>query len=156
MSRWWHSPRAEPAPRVALLDALAPPPSDWPLLLRIAAEAVILQDQAESVMAAIQRREPLGFVAPIGGPLSRRMFALRDTLPRFCLVPDEERLRHQLDVVLHTHAMVLATAMDLLACEWRSPRLGAQLDAMDGLGAPARLLDQAYAELAAGAVATVA
>jgi len=35
-----------------------------------------------------------------------------------------------------------------LAYEWRSEKIGRQLDALDGLGEPAAHLDQLYAELA--------
>jgi hypothetical protein len=38
--------------------------------------------------------------------------------------------------------------LDLLACEWRSEKIGQQLDALDGLGAPAVQLDELYGELA--------
>src|SRR5688572_6566064 len=51
-------------------------------LRRIAAEAVILQDEAEAVIQGIRARESLGYLAPRGGPLVRRFFALRDALPR--------------------------------------------------------------------------
>jgi hypothetical protein len=53
-----------------------------------------------------------------------------------------------LDAILHHHALAVWVAMDLLACEWRSEKIAYQLDALDGLGAPAVQLDQLYAELA--------
>jgi hypothetical protein len=49
---------------------------------------------------------------------------------------------------LHHHALAVWVALDLLAYEWRSDRIGTQLDALDGLGEPAIHLDQLYAELA--------
>src|SRR3954470_15039113 len=51
-------------------------------LRRIAAEAVVLQDEAEAVLAGIREREPLGVMAPRGGPLATRFFALRRQVPR--------------------------------------------------------------------------
>jgi hypothetical protein len=39
-------------------------------------------------------------------------------------------------------------ALDLLAYERRSEKIGRQLDALDGLGEPAAHLEQLYAELA--------
>ena len=43
--------------------------------------------------------------------------------------------------------MALATALEFSALEWRSPELARQVDAMDGLGPPARRLDEVYAAL---------
>ena len=115
---------------------------------RVAAEAVILQDQAEAVVRGAQAREGLGFLAPRGGPLVRRFFGLRDLLPSTCPNPADEEVRRQLDAILHHHALAVSVAMDLLAYEWRSEKIGCQLDALDGLGQPADQLDQLYAELA--------
>ena len=58
------------------------------------------------------------------------------------------QLRRQLDAILHHHALAVWVALDLLAYEWRSEKIGRQLDALDGLGEPAAHLDQLYAELA--------
>lgn len=117
------------------------------VLRRIAAEAVILQDEAESVIAGIRARQSLGYTAPRGGPVVRRFFALRDRLPTRCADPADERLRDILDVTCHHHAMALATALEFSALEWRSPEIARQVDAMDGLGPPARRLDEVYATL---------
>jgi hypothetical protein len=119
------------------------------VLRRIAAEAVILQDEAESVIAGIRARESLGTLAPRGGPVVRRFFALRDRLPQSCADPENERVRAILDVTFHHHAMALATALEFCALEWRSPEIARQVDAMDGLGPPARRLDEVYATLKA-------
>ena len=118
-------------------------------LRRIAAEAVIMQDEAEAVIQGIRAREPMGYLAPRGGPLVRRFFALRDALPRRCDDPNDDELRAILDVTLHHHAVAVATALEFAAYEWRSERLARQVDALDGLGAPARQLDQVYAALSA-------
>lgn len=137
------------APRVVLLDAApAPPPEPRPVLLQVAAEAVIHQDEAEDVLRGIRARVNLGLLAPRGGPLVRRFFALQDLLPAWCADPVDEVMRYELGTILNHHAMALSVAMDLAACEWRSARLAAQVDALDGLGAPARRLDELYAELA--------
>jgi len=125
-----------------------PPPDPRPVLFRIAAEALILSDEAEAVIRRIRDREGLGFVAPVGGPLIRRFFELRDLLPPACAESRDEQLRGRLDAILHHHAMLLSIAMDLLAFEWRSERLSRQLDALDGMGEPAVLLEQIYADLA--------
>ena len=118
-------------------------------LRRIAAEAVIMQDEAEAVIAGIRARQSLGYLAPRGGPLVRRFFALRDRLPKHCDDPEDDRLRSIMDVTLHHHAMAVATALEFCALEWRSPEIARQVDALDGLGAPARRLDEVYAALKA-------
>ena len=143
LPRWL---RTRPA---ILLDALppVPPVDERALLRRVAAEAVILQDQAEAVLAQIRAHGHLGYIAPRGGPLVRRFFALREALPRGCTDPDDERLRHVIDVALHSHALVVSMSMDLLAYEWRSPRLADVVGRIEGLGAAGLALDAAYAEL---------
>jgi hypothetical protein len=134
--------------RVQLIDSeqqAAPDPAA--VLLRIAAEAVILQDEAESVLKAVSRREALGRVAPRGGPLVSRFFILRDQLPSNCVDPRLEGLRARLDTILHHHATQVATALDFLASDERSELLQRQVGAFSGLGPPARLLDASYREL---------
>ena len=133
----------------------ADPPGDpRAAMRRIAAEAVILQDEADAVVRGARAREGLGYLAPRGGPLIRRFFGLRDLLPRTCADPGDEELRRRLDAILHHHALAVWVALDLLAYEWRSERIGCQLDALDGLGEPAAQLDQLYAELAERSNAT--
>jgi hypothetical protein len=149
--------RRRPAPATAveqrgrtgqILAGPTGPPSDpRGVMRRIAAEAVILQDEAEAVIRGARAREGLGFLAPRGGPLVRRFFSLRDLLPRACDDPADEERRRQLDAILHHHALAVWVALDLLAYEWRSERIARQLDALDGLGHPAVQLDQLYAEL---------
>jgi hypothetical protein len=122
-------------------------------LLRIAAEALILQDEAEAVLAAVGRREHLGIVAPRGGPLVDRFFALRDRLAdeRSAdeIQPQLTRLANMLDTILYHHAMQVSTALDFLAVEWRSPEMAHQVANITGLGAPAELLESVYRELRA-------
>lgn len=117
------------------------------LLRRVTAEALILSDQGEQVLAGVRAREHLGLLAPVSGPLVRRFFALQDLLPTHYADPDAERLREQLDALLRHHALLLTMALDLLAMEWRSERLSRQLDALDGFGAPGQRLEEVYAEL---------
>jgi hypothetical protein len=116
-------------------------------LRRIVAEAVILQDKALELLADVRRREPLGEVAPRGGPLARRFFELRRQLPS---AADGEMARQcqTASVVLDHHGMVITYALELLAADWRSDAIVDQLERLDGLGAPAEKLDALYAELA--------
>ena len=134
--------------RVQLVDSQPrPAPDAGALLRRIAAEAVILQDEAEAVLAAVARHDRLGVVAPRGGPLVSRFFALRQQLPPSCGDTRLDRLRAVLDTILYHHAMQLATAMDFLTFEGRSEQLHRQVSGFTGLGAPAALLEDVYREL---------
>lgn len=150
MGRLWSWLRGADA---VLTDAVARPlpavPDDRTVLRRAAAEAVIMQDAAELLLREIRAHGHLGFIAPRAGPLVRRFFSLRDELPRGCADADDERLRHVLDVALHSHALLLSMAMDLLAYEWRSPRLADVVGRIEGLGAAAAALEAAYVELSA-------
>jgi hypothetical protein len=139
--------------RMELIDGRLGHDLDPAALLRIAAEALILQDEAEAVLAAVGRREHLGIVAPRGGPLVYRFFALRDRLAdeRSAdeIQPQLTRLANMLDTILYHHAMQVATALDFLAVEWRSPEMAHQVANITGLGAPAELLESVYRELRA-------
>jgi hypothetical protein len=116
-------------------------------LLRVTSEALILQDDADAVLAGVRTRQHMGILAPRAGPLVRRFFALRDVLPQRYDDPDAERWRALLDSILHHHALLVSMALDLLAYEWRSERIAEQVDALDGMGAPGRWLEDLYAEL---------
>ena len=122
----------------------------WRELRSIVAEAVIWQDAAGELLAAISRREPLAELAPRGGPLIRRFCELRAQLPE----SDDHELRRitdELGPVLDHHALLLSSALDMLAVDWRSERLVEELERIEGLGAPAERLDGIYARLAATA-----
>jgi hypothetical protein len=116
-------------------------------LRRIVAEAVILQDKAEELLADVRLREPLGELAPRGGPLARRFFELRRQLPS---AADREMARQceTASVVLDHHGKVITYALELLAADWRSEAIVDQLERLDGLGPPADRLDALYSELA--------
>jgi hypothetical protein len=129
-------------------DASLPAQADRRVrLLRIVAEAVVLQDKAEELLAHIRDREPLAELAPRGGPLATRFFELRRALP----TPVGREMTRQCEtvsVVLDHHGMLIVSALDMLAVDWRSPAIAEQLERLDGLGAPAERLDAVYAELA--------
>jgi hypothetical protein len=124
-------------------------------LLRVTSEALILQDDADAVLAGVRNRQHMGVLAPRAGPLVRRFFALRDLLPQRYDDPDAERSRALLDSILHHHALLLSMALDLLAYEWRSERIAEQVDALDGMGAPGRWLEELYAKLRVPASSSV-
>jgi hypothetical protein len=134
-----------------LLDARA-------LLRRIVAEAVVLQDKAAELLHDIREREPLAEVAPRGGPLATRFFALQRQLPR-PVDPEMARQCETVGAVLDHHGTLIVSALQMLSMDWRSPAIVDHLERLDGLGAPAERLDAVYAELAAaaagGAVAAI-
>src|SRR5829696_2890332 len=144
--------RGQPIPAVEPVVPEVPEPNAEEArrtLLRVAAEALILQDEADAVLAGVRTRQHMGVLAPRAGPLVRRFFAMRDLLPQRYADPDAERLRALLDSILHHHALLLSMALDLLAYEWRSERIAEQVDALDGMGCPGRWLEELYAELRA-------
>jgi hypothetical protein len=116
-------------------------------LLRVVAEGVVLQDQAVAVLVDIRARAPLAEVARRGGPLARRFLRLREQLPA-PVDADMARQCATASVVLDHHGHVIVHALELLAADWRrSPGIRAQLERLDGLGAPAERLDALYTEL---------
>ncbi len=148
---WFGRSRSPTAARVELLDRQADDPPAVLPLLRIAAEALILQDEAETVLAAVRRHEHLGYVAPRGGPLVSRFFALRDALPSRPPGPELAAITATLDTVLLHHAMQVATALEFLAVEGRSERAHRQVESLGTLGAPGLALEDAYRRLRAAA-----
>jgi hypothetical protein len=118
----------------------------WRELRAIVAEAIIWQDEANALLAAISRREPLAELAPRGGPLIRRFCELRDRLPE-TTDPDLRRITDVLGPVFHHHALMLSSSLDMLAVDWRSERIVEELERIEGLGAPAERLEHIRAEL---------
>jgi len=121
----------------------------WRELQAIVAEAVIWQDAADEVLAAISRREPLAELAPRGGPLVRRFCDLRARLPESD-DPEIRRITEVLGPVFDHHALLLSTSLDMLAVDWRSERLVEELERITGLGPPAQRLEAVRAELTGG------
>jgi len=117
------------------------------VLLEIVCEALILQDEAEAVLAAVARHDHLGNVAPRGGPVGRRFFALQARLPARYVDPRLDRLRAAVSTILHHHAVQVATALEFLAVDGQSERLHRQVSDWGNLGAPARRLEEVYHEL---------
>jgi hypothetical protein len=142
------SDRLDDVTAVVLDDAVPAPVRDADLrrLTRIAAEALILQDDAEQLLREVRGRGRLALLAPRGGRLTSRFVALSVALPesRDPLIREYgARLRQVLD----HHALMLSTALDLLAFAWRSERVEEQLDRITGLGRPARWLEDIRMDL---------
>lgn len=134
--------------RIAILSDDQPAAADArALLLRIVAEAVVLQDRAVELLADIRDRQPLAELAPRGGPLASRFFELRRQLPR----PVDLAMAAQCEtvsVILDHHGTLIVSALEMLSMDWRSAAIVEQLERLDGLGAPAVRLDAIYSELA--------
>ena len=121
-------------------------PCELALLRRTAAEALILQDDAEQLLREIRDRGPLAELAPRGGRLTSRFLSLAAGLPasRDPLVRTYvTRLREVLD----HHALMLSASLDLLAVCARSQRLEDEVDRIRGLGRPARWLEDIRLDL---------
>jgi hypothetical protein len=127
-------------------DPLAARDADLRRLTRIAAEAVILQDDAEQLLREIRDRGPLASLAPRGGRLTSRFCALAGALPT-SRDPLVEHYVARLREVLDHHALMLSASLDLLAVAWRSERLENELDRISGLGRPARWLEDIRMDL---------
>ncbi len=109
-------------------------------LRRIVREALDLQDEASGLIAAISRDEPLRELAPRGGPVVSRFEELRRELP----AKDDTamgRLAAVLDSVLAHHAMLVNTALDTLAVNWRSEAMRDELHRLESMGHMAEVLE---------------
>jgi hypothetical protein len=134
--------------RVQLIDCQPQPRVESAqVLLRIVSEALILQDEAEAVLAAVSRHDHLGVVAKRGGPVGRRFFALQEQLPASFADPQLDRLRATVNTILFHHGMQVATALEFLAVAGRSDRLHQRVSDWGNLGAPAGVLEDVYREL---------
>ena len=137
--------------QVTVTDGVAAPtrlcdPEARRSLQRIVSEAVILQDRAEALLDALRDERDLGGVAPSCGQLIGRFVVLGEALKPLA-DPELARQTQMVRAILDHHVLLLNSALMFLASEWRSERLAHQLDALDGLGAPARMLDRVWAEL---------
>ena len=121
-------------------------PVELALLRRIAAEALILQDDAEVLLSEIRDRGPLADLAPRGGRLASRFLALAAALPS-SRDPVVRAYASRLHEILDHHALMLSASLDLLAVCARSERLEDEVDRIAGLGRPARWLEDIRLDL---------
>jgi hypothetical protein len=119
---------------------------DLSSLRRIAAEALIVQDDAELLLSEIRARAPLAELAPRGGRLTSRFVALAAALPA-SRDPQVQRYAARMREVLDHHALMLSASLDLLAVAWRSELLEEQVDQITGFGPPAQWLEDLRLEL---------
>ena len=113
---------------------------------RIVAEALILEDAAEELLVELRDTRDLGAVAPPSGRPMNRFIAARSGAAS-CGDPAMDRHTEALRRIFDHHVLMLNSARALLAAEWRSERLSAQIDRIDGLGAPARALKRVRQEI---------
>jgi hypothetical protein len=118
----------------------AVPEAVWGGLQRTVAEALILQDAAEDVLAWLHDRPDPAEAARSCGRLTRRFVQLREQLPAGG-DPELDQYTGALEEVLDHHILMLKTSVGLLAGAARSERLSERLDAVDGLGFPAQRLE---------------
>ena len=123
---------------------------DWASLRLLLAEAVLLQDAAEELLARVHERPDPTELTSVYAPLKRRFAELRFTLTP-CGDPELDRYREALRQIFDHHAMLLRTTLGLLGAAQRRPELDARLDDIDGLGNPARRLEAIRAEVLARA-----
>src|SRR4051794_22213542 len=112
----------------------------WTALRRTVAEALILQDAAERLLVALRDRPDPADAARSCGRLTRRFAELREELPSG-RDPEIDVCTGALEQVLDHHVLLLKTSLGFLAGAARSERLAERLDAVDGLGHPARRLE---------------
>jgi hypothetical protein len=136
-----HWPRSTALTEARSLGA-RPPTSEaaWAALRRTVAEALILQDAAEDLLAALRDRPDPVDAARSCGRLTRRFAELREELPSG-VDPEIDLCTGALQQVLDHHILLLKTSLGFLAGAARSERLAERLDAVDGLGDPARRLE---------------
>jgi hypothetical protein len=111
----------------------------WSSLRRTVAEALILQDAAEDLLVAMRARPDPADAARACGRLTRRFAELREELPSGD--PEIDLYTGALQQVFDHHVLLLKTSLGFLAGAERSERLAERLDAVDGLGRPARRLE---------------
>jgi hypothetical protein len=124
----------------------ATPPDAWAALRRTVAEAVILQDAAEDLLADLRLRPDPSELARPCGRLKGRFVELREALP-LDGDPEVERYAGALRQVLDHHVLLLKTSLGLLAGAQRCEALDERLDDVDGLGAQGRRLEAIRADL---------
>jgi hypothetical protein len=112
----------------------------WAALRRTVAEALILQDAAEDLLVTLRDRPDPADAARSCGRLTRRFAELREELP-WGRDPEIDLCTGALQQVLDHHILLLKTSLGFLAGAARSERLAERLDAVDGLGHPARRLE---------------
>jgi hypothetical protein len=116
------------------------PESAWTALRRTVAEALILQDAAEDLLATFHDRPEPAEAARSCGRITRRLVQLREALPSGD-DPEVDVCTGALEQVLDHHILMLKTSVGLLSGAERSERLAERLDAVDGLGDAARRLE---------------
>ncbi|MEA2253547.1 MAG: hypothetical protein QOG70_3789 [Solirubrobacteraceae bacterium] len=129
--RRWLAPRRPARP----LSPSAPSYGDeLGALLRLAQEGLYWQGDVEDLLLEIRRDGDLGVLARAGGPIVSRYEAMRVAARRIAH-PALRPYVSALDEIFANHAMLLHTALDLLAVSWCSERLREEQDKLGPMGA---------------------
>jgi hypothetical protein len=137
------------------LRARRPPPPAPPCyadelraLLKLAQEGAYWQGDLEELLVAIRDDGDLGELARAGGPIVSRYEAMRREM-RCLRHPRLQPYAAALDEVFANHALLLHSALDLLAVSWRSERLREEQRKLGPIGAQGRRLERLAARLKA-------
>jgi hypothetical protein len=137
--------RRRPAPPRAPVD---PPPGEVAAILLLAQEGLYFQDEVEDVLVEIRDGGDLGELSRRGGPIISRYERMRRDL-RSHTSPALLAYRDALDEVFANHALLLHSALDLLAVSWRSERLEAEQRRLGRVGPQGARLQRIVGELKA-------
>jgi hypothetical protein len=122
---------------------------EWALLRRMLAEAIIVQDQADELLARFREERPdPATVAPACGRIRCRFAQMRLDLASFT-DPEVRRYCARLRPIFDHHALLLDTSIGLLAGSARVEALAERLNDIDGLGPQARRLEALRLEVLA-------
>lgn len=115
-------------------------------LLRFAQEGLYWSGDVEDLLIAIRDDGDLGELARAGGPIISRFERMRVELQAI-RHPDLREYVNALDETFAYHALLLNSALDLLAASWRSERLREEQSRLGGTGRQGARLARVTAEL---------
>jgi hypothetical protein len=115
-------------------------------LLRLAQEGLYWQGDLEELLEWIRDDGDLAELSRAGGPIISRYEAMRVPM-RAIRDPRLRPYARALDEVFANHALLLHSALDLLAVAWRSDRLREEQGKLGGVGAQGVRLERLTREL---------
>jgi hypothetical protein len=115
-------------------------------VLLLAQEGLYWQGDLEELLESIRDDGELGELSRAGGPIISRYEAMRVSL-RAIREPRLRAYTRALDEVFANHAMLLHSALDLLAVAWRSERLRDEQRKLGGVGTQGVRLERLTREL---------
>jgi hypothetical protein len=137
--------RRRPAPPS---EPPGPPAGALAAILLLAQEGLYFQDEVEDVLGEIRDGGDLGELSRRGGPIISRYERMRRDLRRHAS-PALRGYTDALDEVFANHALLLHSALDLLAVSWRSERLEDERRRLGRVGRQGARLERIVGELRA-------